>query len=109
MRQQGAVVEWHDSRGQGLVVAPPPDSASSCTHDEQPAAQGSWRTHESTLQLLALPRGRPGAWIAQKHLRHKSRKGSFRLTFGVMVVINLAGLLWLCRQSSPGGGLPPAW
>lgn len=68
--------------------------------DKQAAGSGRWRTPESTLQLLALLGGWPGAWLAQKHLRHKSSKSSFQLTFWVMVALNLAGLLWLARPLS---------
>lgn len=68
--------------------------------DKQAAGSGRWRTPESTLQLLALLGGWPGAWLAHKHLRHKSSKSSFQLTFRVMVALNLAGLLWLARPLS---------
>lgn len=69
-------------------------------HDKQAAARHRWRTPESTLQLLALLGGWPGAWMAQRHLRHKSRKSSFQRTFWIMVALNLAGLFWLSGQLS---------
>ena len=54
------------------------------------------RTPESTLHLLALAGGWPGALLAQKWLRHKSVKQPFRTVFWLTVVINVAGLVLLC-------------
>lgn len=56
------------------------------------------RTPESTLHLLALACGWPGALLAQQWLRHKSVKQPFRTVFWLTVVINVAGLVVL---SSP--------
>jgi uncharacterized membrane protein YsdA (DUF1294 family)/cold shock CspA family protein len=67
-------------------------------HDKQAAMSDRWRTPESTLQLLALFGGWPGAWLAQKYLRHKSSKASFQQTFWIVVVLNAVGLFWLSRQ-----------
>lgn len=53
--------------------------------DKRAAQTGQWRTPESTLQLLALAGGWPGAWLAQQVLRHKSSKLSFRLVYWLMV------------------------
>ena len=54
------------------------------------------RTPESTLHLLALACGWPGALLAQQWLRHKSVKQPFRTVFWLTVVINVAGLVLLC-------------
>jgi uncharacterized membrane protein YsdA (DUF1294 family) len=62
--------------------------------DKSAAKQGLWRTPENTLHLLALAGGWPGALVAQKWLRHKSKKPSFQLVFWVSVVINCAALAW---------------
>lgn len=69
--------------------------------DKQAAMAGRWRTPESSLQALALFCGWPGAWLAQKRLRHKSSKTRFQVVFWIMVALNVAGLLWLCRQGMP--------
>ena len=45
--------------------------------DKSAAQKGSWRTQESTLHLLSLAGGWPGALVAQQKLRHKSKKQSF--------------------------------
>jgi uncharacterized membrane protein YsdA (DUF1294 family)/cold shock CspA family protein len=42
--------------------------------DKSSAAKSEWRTQESTLHLLALVGGWPGALLAQRRLRHKSKK-----------------------------------
>ena len=49
--------------------------------DKSAARYGRWRTPESTLHLLAVIGGWPGALIAQKIFHHKSRKPSFQVAF----------------------------
>ncbi|HEY9276879.1 MAG TPA: DUF1294 domain-containing protein [Methylotenera sp.] len=63
--------------------------------DKSAAKNDRWRTQENTLHLLSLVGGWPGALVAQKTLRHKSRKQSFQFTFWVTVVINCGTLVWL--------------
>ena len=70
--------------------------------DKNAAEWGSWRTQESTLHMLALLGGWPGAAIAQSFLRHKSKKLSFRVTYWMTVIINCGALGWLV---SPQGSL----
>ena len=67
--------------------------------DKSAAQSGRWRTQESTLHLLALIGGWPGALVAQNRLRHKSRKGSFLLMFWVTVLLNCGGLVWLLSKA----------
>jgi len=63
--------------------------------DKAAAQAGRWRTAEASLHLLALLGGWPGALLAQQTLRHKSKKGSFRVTLWFTVLLNCAGLVWL--------------
>jgi uncharacterized membrane protein YsdA (DUF1294 family)/cold shock CspA family protein len=63
--------------------------------DKNAAARRNWRTPEKRLHLLSLAGGWPGALVAQRWLRHKSRKASFLATFFATVVLNLAALGWL--------------
>ena len=63
--------------------------------DKSAAQAGRWRTSESSLHMLALLGGWPGALFAQQTLRHKSRKGSFRIMLWFTVLLNIAGLVWL--------------
>lgn len=62
--------------------------------DKSAARKGQWRIKESTLHLLSLCCGWPGAVIAQQYLRHKSQKLSFRVGLWCMIVLNTAGLGW---------------
>ena len=70
--------------------------------DKSAAANGSWRTPESTLHALALAGGWPGALLAQQFLRHKSTKQEFRQVFWATVLLNVVGFVTLAspmRQS----------
>jgi len=62
--------------------------------DKSAARKGAWRTQESTLHLLALAGGWPGALVAQQTLHHKSRKTSFRAVFWMTVVLNCGAFAW---------------
>lgn len=69
--------------------------------DKQAARRGRWRIRESTLHLLALCGGWPGALLAQRWIRHKSRKAAFQLRFWLTVLLNcaaLAGGAWLASS-----------
>jgi uncharacterized membrane protein YsdA (DUF1294 family)/cold shock CspA family protein len=59
--------------------------------DKSAAKQGRWRTSESTLHLLGIACGWPGALLAQQLLRHKTSKPSFVSAFWATVLINAAG------------------
>jgi len=63
--------------------------------DKIAAEKGNWRTSESTLHLLALVGGWPGALLAQSRLRHKTRKQPFRAVFWATVLLNCAAFVWL--------------
>jgi uncharacterized membrane protein YsdA (DUF1294 family) len=63
--------------------------------DKAAAIGGAWRIPEAFLHLLGLVGGWPGALIAQRIFRHKSRKASFQLTFWIVAALNAAALLLL--------------
>ena len=63
--------------------------------DKSAAKKGAWRTPESTLHLLSLAGGWPGALLAQQKLRHKSKKQSFRAVFWLTVWLNWGAFVWL--------------
>ncbi|MEP2650711.1 MAG: cold shock and DUF1294 domain-containing protein [Paraglaciecola sp.] len=67
--------------------------------DKAKAQRGAWRTQESSLHILSLLGGWPGAAIAQQLLRHKSKKREFRQVFWMTVLLNIAALAWLCSAS----------
>lgn len=61
--------------------------------DKASAKAGTWRVSESTLLLLGLVGGWPGAIVAQQVLRHKSIKLAFRSSFWLSVAINVVAFL----------------
>jgi uncharacterized membrane protein YsdA (DUF1294 family)/cold shock CspA family protein len=67
--------------------------------DKSAARNDQWRTKESTLHLIALAGGWPGALAAQRLLRHKSRKESFQSVFWGTVILNCSALAWLYSSS----------
>ncbi|MCU7796170.1 MAG: DUF1294 domain-containing protein [Candidatus Thiodiazotropha sp. (ex Myrtea spinifera)] len=62
--------------------------------DKSAARRGAWRTKESTLHILSLLGGWPGALVAQQKLRHKSKKQSFRVVFWITVIVNCFVFAW---------------
>ncbi len=60
--------------------------------DKSAAKHGRWRTKESTLHVLALAGGWPGALCAQHLLRHKTVKTTFKRVFWLTVLTNLGVL-----------------
>lgn len=67
--------------------------------DKSAARNEGWRTAESTLHIFGLVGGWPGALVAQKVLRHKSKKQSFQVAFWVTVILNCSALGWLFSSS----------
>lgn len=67
--------------------------------DKSAAEKNRWRTPESTLHLIALFGGWPGALAAQRLFRHKTAKASFQVTFWMTVVLNCGALGWLLSPS----------
>ena len=63
--------------------------------DKSAAQRGRWRTPESTLLMLGLLCGWPGAVLAQQLLRHKSTKPAFRAAFWGTVWLNVAAFVVL--------------
>ena len=58
--------------------------------DKRRAASGGRRVPESTLHLLALFGGWPGALIGQRRFRHKTNKLPFLIVFWAVVVVHVA-------------------
>jgi uncharacterized membrane protein YsdA (DUF1294 family)/cold shock CspA family protein len=68
--------------------------------DKSAAQNDRWRTKESTLHFFGLVGGWPGALVAQKTLRHKSKKQEFQTVFWVTVITNCFTLGWLLVTKS---------
>jgi uncharacterized membrane protein YsdA (DUF1294 family) len=76
-------------------------------HDKRQAQAEGWRTPESTLHLAELLGGWPGAFVAQRLLRHKSSKVSYQITFWLIVAAYqflaydyLHGWRWMAQLSA---------
>jgi uncharacterized membrane protein YsdA (DUF1294 family) len=67
--------------------------------DKSAAMNNRWRTQESTLHVLSLLGGWPGALIAQHMFRHKSRKLEFQIFFWLSAAINCGVLGWSATES----------
>ena len=62
--------------------------------DKRRATRGEWRISEAMLHAVELFGGWPGALVAPRALRHKSRKGSYRIVLWLIVAIHVAGWWW---------------
>ncbi len=70
--------------------------------DKDAAGKGRQRTPESTLHVMDLLGGWPGALIAQQQSRHKTGKLSFQAVFWTTVLLNIAAVVWLVRSGIAG-------
>lgn len=66
--------------------------------DKEAAQGGARRIPESTLHLVDLLGGWPGALIAQQQFRHKTVKESFQFGFWCTVFANIMIVSWLVRS-----------
>ena len=55
-------------------------------HDKKRAKTGGWRIPEAQLHLLELLGGWPAAFLAQRYIRHKTKKTSYKVTFWLIVL-----------------------
>lgn len=55
--------------------------------DKRRAQRSDWRVSEAKLHLLEIMGGWPGAWLAQRYLRHKCSKRSYQVVFMVIILI----------------------
>jgi len=61
-------------------------------YDKRQARHYAWRVPQTILHLGELAGGWPGAFVAQKRLRHKSSKKSYQSIFwGVILIYQVAG------------------
>lgn len=71
--------------------------------DKSAARKSAQRISERTLHLASLLGGWPGAIIAQKTLRHKTKKQPFRIVFWITTIVNISVTVLLvshhCRFS----------
>lgn len=68
--------------------------------DKAAARGGRRRVPEATLHLLAFAGGWPGALVAQRVFRHKTRKQPFGAIYWITVVANCAAVAGLLMALS---------
>ncbi|MBB5031702.1 DUF1294 domain-containing protein [Prosthecobacter vanneervenii] len=56
--------------------------------DKRKARMDAWRIPEMHLHLLELAGGWPGAWVAQRRLRHKCSKGFYQFHFWLIICLH---------------------
>lgn len=57
-------------------------------HDKSQAQSGGWRTPESSLHIAELLGGWPGAFLAQRVVRHKIFKTSYQIVFWMIITLH---------------------
>lgn len=62
--------------------------------DKRRARRGDGRISEARLLLFDLLGGWPGGFVAQRLLRHKTAKTSYRLAFWFIVAVHQAAAAW---------------
>lgn len=64
--------------------------------DKYRAMTGAWRISEATLHLTEALGGWPGAFVAQRTMRHKTVKVAYQVTFWLIVAAHVGfWSLWL--------------
>jgi len=62
--------------------------------DKRRARGQAWRIAETTLHVVELLGGWPGAWVGQRIFRHKWHKRSYMLVFWAIVAGHAAAWAW---------------
>jgi uncharacterized membrane protein YsdA (DUF1294 family)/cold shock CspA family protein len=78
-------VDWRWAGGIGLTMTLLAYVAYAT--DKRSAREKEWRRSELDLHLLELLGGWPGAFLAQRRLRHKCSKGTFQFWFWLIVAL----------------------
>jgi uncharacterized membrane protein YsdA (DUF1294 family) len=68
--------------------------------DKAQAGLGKGRISERALHLIELAGGWPGALVAQRQFRHKTRKARFQLVFWLIVLAHVAAVGWYVTRSA---------
>lgn len=63
--------------------------------DKQKAIHGKWRIPEATLLAAAIAGGSIGEWLGMYLFTHKIRKKKFYIGVPVILVVQLAALIFL--------------
>ena len=68
--------------------------------DKSSSARGGLRIPEVILHLLALLGGSPAALLGQMVFRHKTRKWKFRIVFVLIILVQIAAVVFYMKQKS---------
>ncbi|WP_253443430.1 DUF1294 domain-containing protein [Halomonas sp. Y3] len=71
--------------------------------DKAAARRDRRRIRESTLHLVALAGGWPGALLARRAFRHKTRKQPFGAILWGCVLLNVGLVAWLATAEAAAG------
>ncbi|MFO7649155.1 DUF1294 domain-containing protein [Halomonas campaniensis] len=71
--------------------------------DKAAARRDRRRIRESTLHLVALAGGWPGALLARRAFRHKTRKQPFGAILWGCVAVNVGLVAWLATAEAAAG------
>ena len=63
--------------------------------DKVKAKRGAWRIPEKTLFLVTALFGALGGTLGMKVFRHKTKHWYFRFGFPAILILEIAGVLWL--------------
>lgn len=66
--------------------------------DKIKAKHNKWRIRESTLWIIGIIGGATGTYITMKAVRHKTKHRSFMIGMPILMVIQLALLIFLYLQ-----------
>lgn len=77
-------VDWRWAGGYAVLVSAA--SYTSYAVDKRRARQQEWRISEAVLHVTELLGGWPGAFLAQRRLRHKVSKRGYQLAFWLIVL-----------------------
>jgi len=66
--------------------------------DKRAARDGRRRTPEAVLHGLELLGGWPGAFLAQRVVRHKNAKVGYQVVFWMIVAVHVAGWVVVVRE-----------
>lgn len=85
--------------GVGAMLIVSVISYSMYAYDKQQAASKGWRVSEGALHLVEFLGGWPGAFLAQRRLRHKCSKPIYQLVYWMIVIFyQLAAVDMLLNQ-----------
>ena len=71
--------------------------------DKRRARKGAWRVKEATLFLFALLGGALGATLGMHVFHHKTKHWYFRWGFPLILLVQLALVIWLSLHFGLGG------